>query len=457
MFSTCFEVIFRQKFLPSAPWVVEKSPRTFPKTLFKHVLLDFFDVKTLCPVHPGDSKKFHRNGKEFKFSKISKNVSKIVQTCFGVIFSKFFGQCTLEGREVEKFQRNAKTSQNSRYPNTFPKVSKQVLNLFWGFSRKKVPSAPWRVETRKKYKKVEKLRNFQNSPRTFPKTLFDHVLHDYFDGKKLCPVHPGDSKKFHRNGKEFKFSKISKNVSKIVQTCFDVNFSKLFGQCTLEGREVEKFQRNAKTSQNSRYPNTFPKVSKQVLNLFWGFSRKKSAQCTLEGRNLEKFEKKSKTIWNFKSVQKCSWKCPNKFWNCFEVILSEKNAQCNLVSRNLEKLQKTKNFQFFKMPKKRSQKQSNMFWTCFEVFFLEKNFCPVHPGWSKISKNTKKWKNCETLKFLQKRSQKHCLSMFCLIISTEKSSAQWTLETQKNPQESKRLKKFKIPKNVIKIVQTCLR
>ena len=81
---------------------------------------------------------------------------------------------------------------------------------------------------------------------------------------------------------------MSKNVSKIVQTCFDVIFSKFFGQCTLEGREVEKFQRNAKTSQNSRYPNTFPKVSKQVLNLFWGFSRKNSAQSTLEGRNLEK-------------------------------------------------------------------------------------------------------------------------------------------------------------------------
>ena len=149
------------------------------------------------------------NGKEFNFSKMSKNVSKIVQTSFDVIFSRFFGQCTLEGREVEKFQRNAKNSQNSRYPNTFPKVSKQVLNLFWGFfSKKKCPvhpggsklgtirkkiennlkikkcpktllrvtkqvlrwfyrnflfSAPWRVETWKKFKKLEKLSIFQNA------------------------------------------------------------------------------------------------------------------------------------------------------------------------------------------------------------------------------------------------------------------------------------------------------
>ena len=259
------------------------------------------------------------------------------------------------------------------------------------------------VETRKKYKKVEKLQNFQNSPKTFPKTLFDHVLHDYFDGKKLCPVHPGDSKKFHRNRKEFKFSKMSKNVSKIVQTCFDVIFSRFFGQCTLEGRDVEKFQRNAKTSQNSRYPNTFPKVSKQVLNLFWGFFSKKKVpsapwrvetwknlrkieklnfffkmtkifpksvqtrfqhssrqfflvkkidQCTLEGRNFEKFEKQSKTIWNFKSVQKRSWKCPNKFWNCFEVIFFGKKYPVHPGESKLGKTPKNEKLSIFQNAQK---------------------------------------------------------------------------------------------------------
>ena len=189
------------------------------------------------------------------------------------------------------------------------------------FRQKFLPSAPWVVETRKKHKKVEKLRNFQNSPRTFPRTLFKHVLLDYFDGKNLCPVHPGDSKKFHRNGKEFNFSKMSKNFSKIVQTCFDVIFSKFLGQCTLEGREVEKFQRNAKTSQNSRYPNTFPKVSKQVLNFFWGFFSKKSAQCTLEGRNLEKLKKNWKTLVFFskwpKSFPKVFKHVFNMLWGSF--------------------------------------------------------------------------------------------------------------------------------------------
>ena len=46
-----------------------------------------------------------------------------------------------------------------------------------------------------------------------------------------------------------------------------------------------------------KYPNKF-------WTCFEVFSRKKSAQFTLEGRNLEQFEKKSKTIWKLKSVQK---------------------------------------------------------------------------------------------------------------------------------------------------------
>ena len=243
---------------------------------------------------------FEKKSKTIWISKVSKNVTKSVQTRFEVILSKFFVQCTLEGRNLEKIQNTGKTFNCSK---CLKKRSQKQSNMFSTcfevfFWQKFLPSAPWVVETRKIYKKVEKLRNFQISPKTFPKTLFDHVLLDYFDGKKLCPVNPGDSKKFHRNGKEFYFSKMSKNVSKIVQTCFDVIFSKFFGQCTLEGREVEKFQRNAKTSQNSRYPNTFPKVSKQVLNLFWGFFSKKKCPVHPGGSKLGKIRKKNRKNLN---------------------------------------------------------------------------------------------------------------------------------------------------------------
>ena len=235
-------------------------------------------------------------------------------------------------------------------------------------------------------------------------------------------------------------------------------------------------------------------------------------------------KKKSIKIWNFKSVQKRSWKCPNKFWTCFELFLEIKvpsapwRVETWKNSRKIEKpffskwpksfpkvfkrvfnmlrgsffgkktwpvhpggsklgtLRKKieNNLKFQRCPKtllrvskqvlrwfyrnflfsapwrvetwkkfKKLEKlsivqnawknvpKSNQ--TCFQHasrYFFGKHFCPVHPGWSKLAKNTKKWKNCEIFKFLQKRSQKHCLSMFCLIISTEKSSAQWTLETQ---------------------------
>ena len=71
----------------------------------------------------------------------------------------------------------------------------------------------------------------------------------------------------------------------------------------------------------------------------------------------------------------------------------------------------------------------------------------MHPGWSKLAKNKKRWKNFETFKILQERSQKHCLSMFCLIISTEKISAQCTLETQKSSTEMEKNSIFqKCPK-----------
>ena len=67
---------------------------------------------------------------------------------------------------------------------------------------------------------------------------------------------------------------------------------------------------------------------------------------------------------------------------------------------------------------------------------------PSAPWVVETRKKYKKWKNFETFKFLQERSQKHCLSMFCLIISTEKISAQCTLETQKSFTEMEKNSNF---------------
>ena len=215
-------------------------------------------------------------------------------------------------------------------------------------------------------------------------------------------------------------------------------------------------------------------LSKHFPNLFWSnFSSKKSRQCNLEGRGLEKTLKKKKNFEVFKIVRKISQKhCMRMFWlifstenavpsepwrlkknpqksknskfqnpekrfkkcpNLLEVIFSIFSCPVHPGASKLGKTSKNwKNFHLFKMPEKTFPKAIKHVFNMPRGNFFGKNFCPVHPGWSKLAKNTKKWKNCETFKFLQKHSQKQCLGMFCLIISTEKSSAQCTLETRKS-------------------------
>ena len=140
-------------------------------------------------------------------------------------------------------------------PKTILKVSKQVLKLFWGnFFWKKSPSAPWSVETWKNSKKPEKLSIFQNAQKTFPKAI-KHVwnmLRGIFAGEKFRPVHPGGSRsrKTSKNRKTFNFQNAqirSQKCSNLFSTCFEVFFPvKKFAQCTLEGREIEKFQKMEK-------------------------------------------------------------------------------------------------------------------------------------------------------------------------------------------------------------------
>ena len=303
---------------------------------------------------------------------MSKNVSKIVQTCFDVIFTKFFGQCTLEGREVEKFQRNAKTSQNSRYPNTFPKVSKQVLNLFWGFSRKKVPSAPWRVETWKNLRKIEKL-FISKWPKSFPKVfkqVFNMLRGSFFGKKKLTSSHWrvetwNNSKK---KRKQFEISKVSKNVTKSVQTRFEVILSNFFGQCTLEGRTWKKFRKLEKLPIVQNAWKNVPKSNQTCFQhasryFFW---KKIFAQCTLGGRNSQKIQKSGKTakLSNFsKNVPK------NIVWACFAWLFRRKKALPSEPWR-LKKIHK--NRKDFKNSKSRKtlSKVSKLAWGCFFEFFL---------------------------------------------------------------------------------------
>ena len=55
-------------------------------------------------------------------------------------------------------------------PKIVAKVSKRVLNMFWGnFFEKSSPSFPWKVESSKFFKKIKKIAKFQKCPKSFPK------------------------------------------------------------------------------------------------------------------------------------------------------------------------------------------------------------------------------------------------------------------------------------------------
>ena len=129
----------------------------------------------------------------------------------------------MEGRVFENFPKFF-FSKFQKCPKSFPKVSKRVLNVFWG---------------------------------KFSENFF-------------CPVFRGGSS-FQKFSKKniFKIPKMPKSVPKSIQTCYRVIFSKKFyAQCSMEGRVFENFP--IFFSKFQKCPKSFPKVSKRVLNLFWG-------------------------------------------------------------------------------------------------------------------------------------------------------------------------------------------
>ena len=155
----------------------------------------------------------------------------------------------------------------------FSKVSKRVLNVFWG-------------------KFFEKL---------------------------FCPVFRGGSS-FRKFSKFFffKIPKMHKIDPKRIQTCFDCNlgqfFRKIFAQFSMEGRVFENYQKNQKVSKFLKCPKAFPKVSKRVLNVFWGKLLEKflpSFSWKVESSKI--FKKKSKNLQNAKNAQNRSQKYPNVF------------------------------------------------------------------------------------------------------------------------------------------------
>ena len=220
--------------------------------------------------HGGSS---FRKFSKFFFSKFQKcpksfpKVSKRVLNVFGANFSKiFFAQCSVEGRVFKNFHK--KYFQNSKKcPKVFSKVSKRVLNMFWG-------------------------------------KIFEKFY-------AQCSMEGRVFENFPRNQKNSQNSKMPKSVPKSIQTCFRVIFSKKFyAQCSMEGRVFENFQ--IFFFKIRKCPKSFPKVSKHVLNMFWGKLFEKFLPSFPWNVEFSKFFKK-KYFQNSKNTQKCSQKYPNVF------------------------------------------------------------------------------------------------------------------------------------------------
>ena len=139
-------------------------PKIVPKSLqkcFEHVLGQTFrkNFFAQCSLEGRVFGNFQKKN-IFKIPKMPKSVPKSIQACFRVIFSKkkIYARCSMEGRFFGNFQK--KFSKLQKCPKSFPKVSKHVLNTFWGkLFENFLPSFPWNVESSKIFKK----KHFQDS------------------------------------------------------------------------------------------------------------------------------------------------------------------------------------------------------------------------------------------------------------------------------------------------------
>ena len=235
--------------MPGVPWRVEflkifkifffkipKMPKIVPESIqacFERVLGQIFR-KIFLPSVPW-SVEFSKIFKKKIFSKFQKcpkvfpKVSKRVLNMFwGKFFEKFYAQCCMEGRVFENFQK--KNSQNSKMPKIVPKSIQTCFELVLGqiFRIIFLPSVPWRVEFSKIFKFF--FSKFQKRPKSFPKESKRVLIVIWtIFSKNFCPVFHGRSslRKFSKKN-IFKIPKRPKSVLKSIQTCFEHVLGKNF-------------------------------------------------------------------------------------------------------------------------------------------------------------------------------------------------------------------------------------
>ena len=170
-----------------------------------------------------------------------KIVPKSIQTYFErllrQIFRKVFAQFSTDGRLLENFQKNTEIFKFPKTTKIVPKCIQTSFDVFWGkLFEKFLPSFPWKVESSKIFKKNQKV---------------------------------------FKISKTFKITKMPKIVAKSIQTCFEPILGQMFRNffCAVfdGGSRLRKSSKKIqKISKFQKRPKSFPKVSKRVLNKFWG-------------------------------------------------------------------------------------------------------------------------------------------------------------------------------------------
>ena len=242
--------------------------------------------------------------------------------------------------------------------------------MFWdNFSGKFLPSFPWRVEFSKIFKKIKKIAKFQKCPKSFPKAS-KRVLNLFwvkFFENFFCPVFRGGSSFRKFSKKKFKFPKMPKSVPKSIQTCFErvlgQTFRKISAQFSMEVRVFENFQKNQKNCKILKMPKIVPKSIQTCFELALGqIFRKFFCPVFHGGSRLRKTSKKIRKVSKFQKCPKLLPKVSKRVLNVFWGKLFEKNLPSFPLKVESSKIFEKNIFKIPKMPK--SVPESIQ--TCFE-------------------------------------------------------------------------------------------
>ena len=185
----------------------------------------------------------------FKILKCPKSFPKVSKRVLDVFWGKLSKKfCPVFHRRssLRKFSKNQKICKIPKMPKIVPKSIQTCFELVLGQIFRKIflPSVPRRVEFSKNFlqiKKLSKFKNAQNRSQRSP-NMFSTCFGANFS-KNFCPVFNGMSSVRKFSKKKFKIPKMPKSVPKSIQTCFRVIFSKkIYARCSMEGRVFENFQ-----------------------------------------------------------------------------------------------------------------------------------------------------------------------------------------------------------------------